>query len=70
MESMKAGWQQHPAFGKVVLGRLLQNMGKAVADKAPSNAASQTHLIKMDNCTEAVLVGSAPYLGSDAPGKM
>ena len=68
VESVQAGWQQHPAFGKVVLGRLLQNMGKALADRAPSNAGAQTHFTRLDNCTEAVLAGSAPYLGGDAPG--
>lgn len=68
MESVKSGWRQHPASGKVVLGKLLHTMGKTTADRAAVNLNSQTHFSRLNSCVEAVLAGCRQQLGGDATG--
>lgn len=67
MESVKPGWRHHPAFGKVVLGKLLHTMGKILVERAAA-VSTQIQFLRLNSCFEAVLAGCSSQLGSDAAG--
>ena len=56
MDSLEQGWGNHPRYGYVVLGNLVQDLNVMVEDKSRVDSDKRKGFSRLCNCMDAVLV--------------